>query len=284
MNATPDYLHFAVTLLTSVGVSALLSAALVWLARTWISERLRASIQHEYDQKLASINAALKVQGDAAAARLKGEIEREADKLRLASQSFGEVQKAAIAMRLAAVEETWQTVLTLNDSVPGAVSYLDILLDNEYLGAPSKPTFQDALRRLDHVPIVTSATDRSRKLAVLRPYTGEYLWALFATYQAVVLRTTYLVDKSKTEPAKLRWFEDQLVLRHIESGLGSQALQEFQNSNFAKVSWVRDRFVHAILQAMERIVAGKETSDAAMRQAEQMEKQMREAKRAADEV
>lgn len=284
MNATPDYFQFAVTLLTSVGVSALLSAALVWLARTWISERLRTSIQHEYDQKLASINAALKMQGDAAAARLKGEIEREADKLRLASQSFGEVQKAAIAKRLTAVEETWQTVLTLSDSVPDAVSYLDILLDNEYLEAPSKPTFQNALRRLDHIPIVTSAFDQSRKLSVLRPYTGEYLWALFATYQAVVLRITYLVDRSKEEPTKLRWFEDQLVLQHIESGLGNQALQEFKTLNFAKVSWVRDRFTHAILQAMERIVAGKETSDAAMKQAEQMEKQMREAKRTATET
>lgn len=38
--------------LTSVAASSLLTAALIWLSREWISVRLRASIQHEYDQKV----------------------------------------------------------------------------------------------------------------------------------------------------------------------------------------------------------------------------------------
>lgn len=65
---------------------------------------------------MAAMNASLKAQGDLAAAMLKREIDREADKLRLAAQSFGEVQKAAIPKRLTAIEEVWRAVLALNES------------------------------------------------------------------------------------------------------------------------------------------------------------------------
>ena len=280
----PEYLQFTLTLIASAGVSASLCAALVWLARSWISERLRASIQHEYDQRMASMNASLKAQGDTAAAMLKGEIDREADKLRLAAHSFGEVQKAAISKRLTSIEEMWRTILELHDAIPGAMSYLDILLTTEYLDAPTMPTFRSELQRLNHLPIVTAASDRARKLAQLRPYIGEYLWALFWTYQAVVLRTVHLIDKSKTEPARLMWHEDTLVRQHIQAALGEKALLEFDAAKFAKVSWIQDRFTRAILQAMERIVAGEEFGEAALKQTEAMEAQMRESKRTASEA
>lgn len=280
----PEYFQFALTLLASAGVSAALCIALVWLARTWISERLKSSIQHEYDQRMASMNASLKAQGDAAAAMLRGEIDREADKLRLAAHSFGEVQKAAISKRLSSIEEMWRTVLELHDAIPGAMNYLDILLTTEYLDAPTKPTFRSELQSLDHHPIVMAATDRARKLAQSRPYIGEYLWALFSTYQAVVLRTVYLIDKSKTEPAKLMWHEDTLVRQHIQAALGDKALLEFDAAKFAKVSWIQNRFTNAILQAMEHIIAGKEFGEAALKQAESMEAQIRESKRTASEA
>jgi hypothetical protein len=274
----PDHLNLALTLLASASVSAALCAALMWLARTWIGERLKAGIQHEYNQNLAALNAQLKLQEDATAAKLKGKIDREAEKLRFSAQSLGEVQKAAISKRLAAVEETWKTVLELNDAVPSAMSFLDILLTNEYLDAPSMPTFSGSLRELDHTPIVMAASARSRKLAQLRPYIGEYLWALFTTYQAVVLRTIYLIDRSKTEPKKLMWHEDNLIRQYIQLSLGDKALAEFDSATFSKVSWVMDRFTRAILRAMENIIAGKEFGEVAMQQAELMEAQLRAAK------
>ena len=41
------------TILTSGAVSALL----VWLTKTWISERLKHAIKHEYDEKLETYKA-----------------------------------------------------------------------------------------------------------------------------------------------------------------------------------------------------------------------------------
>lgn len=44
-----------------------------------------------------------------------------------------------------------------------------------------------------------------------------------------------------------------------------------------------DAFTHALFQAMERIVAGKEFGEAALKKAELMESQMRKAKHLASE-
>ncbi len=45
------------TIVSSAGVSVVLSGTLVWLCREWISVRLKKSIQHEYDVKLEGYKA-----------------------------------------------------------------------------------------------------------------------------------------------------------------------------------------------------------------------------------
>jgi len=78
----------ALTIISSAGVSAALLAAIAWLARSWIGERLKASIRHEYDDRLEKLRADLKAQGDAHLTSLKSELDRQAEKLRIAS-AFG---------------------------------------------------------------------------------------------------------------------------------------------------------------------------------------------------
>jgi membrane protein implicated in regulation of membrane protease activity len=48
-----------IDVLSSAAVSAALSAILIWLSREWISTRLKASIEHEYAEKLETIKAQL---------------------------------------------------------------------------------------------------------------------------------------------------------------------------------------------------------------------------------
>ncbi len=45
---------FVTTLLASASASVGLSAVVLFLAKSWIGERLKRSIGHEYDEKLAS--------------------------------------------------------------------------------------------------------------------------------------------------------------------------------------------------------------------------------------
>lgn len=66
--------EFFITVITSASVSAALAAALVWLSKTWIGERLKNAIKHEYDQKLELHKAQLKAESDSTLARLTADL------------------------------------------------------------------------------------------------------------------------------------------------------------------------------------------------------------------
>jgi hypothetical protein len=63
------------TVLISGGFSAVVSAALLFLARNWIGERLKASISSEYQQKLETHKAQLQAANDAELERLKAQLQ-----------------------------------------------------------------------------------------------------------------------------------------------------------------------------------------------------------------
>ena len=67
-------MQFFIGIITSAAVSALLTAALVWLAKSVISERLKNAIKSEYDQKLETHKAELKSTSDVAIEKLKSQL------------------------------------------------------------------------------------------------------------------------------------------------------------------------------------------------------------------
>ena len=64
------------TILTSIATSGLI----VWLARTWITERLSQSIRHEYNAKLAAFQSELKAEADVSLERLRSNLQITASK------------------------------------------------------------------------------------------------------------------------------------------------------------------------------------------------------------
>lgn len=270
-----DVQAFALTVLSSAGASFALSGAVVWLARTWIGERLQASIRHEYDQRLAALNAELRSNGDANLASLKAEIDRQSEQLRIASSSFNEVQKAAIARKLDAVDVLWTGILAAREVIPPIMSFIDILTVDEYVAAKDAPTFRELTGDLDQTKVMKIAMDARGNLERVRPYVGEYVWALFATFQAVMMRTVFLIHLSKEDAAKLNWHQDGGIRQLISSAFGSEGLEQFDQVRIGKVGWLREQFERRILGAMEKLITGKEFGEAALRQAQAMEEQIR---------
>jgi len=79
----------------TVVVSVFSSAALVWVSRAWIAERLKGSIKHEYDAKLESHKTQLK-------ASLDTELERH--RSRLAIESASATERLKSELQIAAAE------------------------------------------------------------------------------------------------------------------------------------------------------------------------------------
>ncbi|TFW72986.1 hypothetical protein C3Y98_01105 [Methylotenera oryzisoli] len=65
---------FFLQLLSSAAVSAFLSGFVIWLTKSWISERIKNSIKNEYDEKLETHKAQLKAQADVESERLRSQL------------------------------------------------------------------------------------------------------------------------------------------------------------------------------------------------------------------
>ncbi len=66
--------EFLLEVITAAGVSAILTGLLLWLTKSWISERLKNAIKSEYDQKLETHKAQLKAQTDIEIEKLKSSL------------------------------------------------------------------------------------------------------------------------------------------------------------------------------------------------------------------
>lgn len=70
---------FAVTLISSASVSTALAGLLLWITKTWVSERLKNEIKAEYDTKLESHKAQLKAEYDKQIETHKAQLKAKSD-------------------------------------------------------------------------------------------------------------------------------------------------------------------------------------------------------------
>jgi len=113
------------TLLGAGGVAAATAGLIVFIFRTWISEKLKNSIQHEYDQKMELFRAQLNAKSDK-------EIEELKAKLQIAATERS-VQFSLIYTKSAeTLAETYARLIAFRQAVADYVSYI------EYKGGPTK--------------------------------------------------------------------------------------------------------------------------------------------------
>lgn len=77
--------------------SGALASAIVFLARSWISERLKAAIQHEYDQKLETHKAKLQSASEVEIEKLKSQLQIAASERSIKLSKVFEDQAETIA-------------------------------------------------------------------------------------------------------------------------------------------------------------------------------------------
>jgi len=99
--------------------SGLFSGILIWLTRTWLSERIKNSIKHEYDQKLEVYKAVLKAEHDIAIERLRADLNILASKRQI---QFSRLHKDAVD----AITETYDSLQRLSNSVSNYISSLEL--------------------------------------------------------------------------------------------------------------------------------------------------------------
>ncbi len=224
------------TILTSLASSGIL----VWVFKEWLSTRLRTSIQHEYDRKLES---------------LKADLSREAAFHAAAHSSFAEGQKAAMERKLAAIDRLWQSLIRFRASLPPILGFMDILTVDEYKGARNHPTFRQLTGEMSSDKIIAMSAHGAEDV---RPFVGEYIWSLFFSYRAILLRVALLVTWGRDDAEKIEWFKDEATRQVIQAVLTPEEMTAFDNLQFQKIFWLQRQLEGKILAAMHKIISGED--------------------------
>jgi len=113
------------SLIISGGSSVLLSGVLVYLLRNWISVRLKASIQNEYDEKLKTLEARLRIETEKDIERYKAQLKYESELEIMKLRSDLEIAAAEKNLRFShvfpdtaqTIRETYGKLVDLKDAV-----------------------------------------------------------------------------------------------------------------------------------------------------------------------
>jgi hypothetical protein len=257
--------NIVVNVLTAATVSALVSALLNFVFKDWLSTRLKASIEHEYNQKLETYKAQLTTEHELAVLKIQTALAREAAFHAAAHASFAEGQKASMERKLNGVDRLWSWIRQFRTGLPEVLTFLDVLTTDEYKAAKDNPAFQKHSSRLtsDNLAAMLTTT-----IEDVRPYVGEYLWALFFSYRAIMGRILFLLQLARTDADKIEWYKDRGIRHLLNAVLTEQEVQAFDGLEFMKVMWLQERLESKILAATQKIISGETFGAESLEQAE----------------
>ncbi|ADW72189.1 hypothetical protein Rahaq_0562 [Rahnella aceris] len=266
--------NFVLQTIASTVLSGTLVTCLGWFLRTWFRERIQQSIKNEYDKKLEKFKAEIKTESDVRLTEMKAVLERQSEILKIAATSFSEVQKATISKKIEAVDILWHGIIKFRKEFPASASFTDVLTDKEMCGFYTDQKLRKHSDNLDKFDLNELVTIRSNEVSLVRPHLGEYLWALYSTYSIILIRSIFLLKSGKSDQDKIAWHRDKNIKKLIESAFGNKCLSEFEKLELGRYQWLSNQFESSLFKAIDTLLTGKSFSDAALSQAQLMEKQI----------
>lgn len=159
-------------------------AAVLWLLRSVISTRLRASVQHEFNQEVETLKASFRKSEESFKADLRSK-ETQIDALRAGALAGLASRQAALdARRIVAVDQLWSAVRSLAPAKSVSATMAIVKFEAAAKAAAENPKAREMfavfggqgnLLKLD-----TGDADKAR------PFVSEMAWALFSAYQAIL--------------------------------------------------------------------------------------------------
>ena len=259
---------FALNVISSLVASGALTAGLIFLARNWISIRLKQSIEHEYSQKLETYKHTLKADHEIAVEKLKASNSQDSAIRTAATTSFSEGHKAAHEKRLQAIETTWKAIIYIRSNTPDAVNKLDILVSTEFQEFLTNASLKKSLDELDYESLVSSMFAKQvDEVEIIRPFIGEYIYSLFYTYRAITGRVAYVLISGRDAGVINIWYKDAGVRQLISAFMTKEESDYFDKVDCGKFSWLRSLIEQKMLAQMNRIISGVESGNLALEQA-----------------
>jgi len=240
-----DIVAFITDSISSAVTGGVLIAALAWLFRSWIAERIKNAIKHEYDRDIESYRAALAS----------------------VYSATSEGQKSAIEARFKAFDRIWKAVLALRNNVGFVTTFLDILTVDEYKNIKDHKDFLKMVGDLNESKLQKMSPDP--KIEETRPYVGEVVWSLFYAYQAINIRIVFLAwSSAHSDEEKIYWYRDEGNLSLLRLALTKDEMDKFQSLKMGKIDYFRKVIEGKLLAAWRKLLSGEEFREEAIKHAQ----------------
>lgn len=159
-------------LIASISTSTLLLIA-AWLGRTWITNRLAASLRIEAESKIEELKSQLQ--------RTNSLITEVAA---AGSNAIANAQGATISKKIDAIDRLWTAVLAWNQYT--AVMILVACIDKDWVAKHSKdPKTRSTFEMLLGAPAHIEFMKKMNSVEEARPFVSQAAWALFSAYHSL---------------------------------------------------------------------------------------------------
>lgn len=242
-----SFANFLWDLFANAAFTVALLLAVAWLLRSWITERLKNAVKHEYDREIESFKSALL----------------------LVHSATAEGQKAAIEARMRSFDRIWKAMLALKNNTGNITIFLDILTVEEYKTLKNHKDFVAIVGNLDNVKIQKMVPDPTIEEA--RPYVGEEVWSHFFVYQAFNIRLIMLAWLStSSDEDKINWHRDTATRGLLAATLTPDEIARLDALQIGKIDYVRRTIEMKVLKSWHRLISGAEFGNEAIAHAQTM--------------
>lgn len=255
------------SIVSSLTFSGALTVALVFLARNWISHRLKVAMDHEYAEKLETFKARLKAEHDIALEKIKASNAQNQAVKAAATASLTTTHAAAQEKRLHALETFWKATVQIRAKSPPVLTFLDILLPEEYDHLLTNPKMAPAVERLTVENLADNFGLASVDVDEARLYAGEYLFALFWAYRASIGRIAFEVMQGRKKGTIEDWATDSGIRQLMGDVLSTQEVEEFDELKIGRINWLRNAIEGKMLSHSAKIISGEASAAFGLEQA-----------------
>jgi hypothetical protein len=253
--------------LLTIITSGVVSSLIIYLAKSWITERLKHAIAHEYAQKLEAHRASLKSDYDVQLERLRAENTKQLAIEASARSSLSDAYRAAHERRLVAIERAWAIILKIRSVTPTAVSLLDIMHDEEYKTVPNIPVWRSMITNSQDDRLEERLPRAYEGMDEIRPFVGDRIYTLLFVYQAIHGRIEFLLlqslDKKHLDP----WWDDTGIHQSLLLVLSENEIEELQYGQSNRLQRVQSILETKLLQEFQPIISGEASAQFSLKQA-----------------
>lgn len=160
-------------LISTFGSFALISIA-AWLSKTWIKERLTASLRIETEKEISSFKS-----------DLENTNQRLRDLVSIGSAANSQVENALLEHKIAAVKKIWESVISWREM--NVVTMIIPAISESWVeenGAHPDTTknFKQILDQANYIEFMKTQCETEN----IRPFVSENIWALYSAHSSLL--------------------------------------------------------------------------------------------------